>query len=302
MYKFLLSIVLLLFFISCSSEKPVEKSFGQQSPGASRQTASLNTAPYSLEIIRSEDPAHSTLYVMPKGFEISNAKIQWLINDREIHTPIASRLSTELVKRGDKIQAKATLEGKEILSNIIYAGNSKPEITSVKILPEIFKPGDRLSVDVTGSDRDDDEVTILYEWIKNGEPAGTGKQIDVPLKRGDKVSVKITPFDGEDYGTPIILRREIMNMPPMITEEKKMSFDGDLFTLKITANDVDGDELTYSLKSAPDGMVIDPVSGMITWKVPREFQGKVPLTVCVNDGHGGEAVKAFNLDIKPASK
>jgi hypothetical protein len=302
MYKLLFSIVLLLFFVSCSSEKPVEKSFGSQGPDTSRQVVSLSKSPYSLEIVRSEDPAQPKLYVVPKGFEISDAKIQWLINDMEIPTRVASMLSTELVKKGDKIQAEAILEGKEIFSNIVYAGNSKPEIGSVKILPEIFKPGDRLSVDVTGKDRDDDEVTILYEWVKNGEPAGTGKEIDVPLKRGDKVSVKITPFDGEDNGTPIILHREIKNMPPMVAEEKKMSFDGDLFTLKITADDVDGDELTYSLKSAPDGMVIDPASGMITWKVPREFQGKAPLTVCVNDGHGGESLKAFNIVIKSKSK
>ena len=42
----------------------------------------------------------------------------------------------------------------------------RPELTSIKIMPEIFKAGDTLYVDVVGSDIDGDEVTILYEWTK----------------------------------------------------------------------------------------------------------------------------------------
>ena len=91
-------------------------------------------------------------------------------------------------------------------------------------MPETFKAGDTLYVDVVGSDIDGDEVTILYEWTKNGEPAGTEKQIGVPIKRGDKISIKITPFDGETYGQPVVLRREIGNLPPVIIEDKSIYF------------------------------------------------------------------------------
>jgi hypothetical protein len=304
MRKFLCLIILLLL-VSCSYEKPAEvegKKLQVEGNGDIPKTSdSLVPGQHSLQIMPTNVIRNSTIYAVAQGFNLSDAKIVWMVNGIQTDAPSSGQFKATM--KGDKIQAKAFLQGKEVLSNVIQVGNSPPVISKVRILPEVFKPGDTLSVEASGSDPDDyDDVTISYEWIKNGEPAGTGKQIDVPLKRGDKVSVKITPFDGEDYGTTVILHREITNMPPMITQEQKMSFDGDLFTLKINAKDVDGDELTYSLKSAPDGMVIDPVSGMITWKVPREFQGKVPLTVCVNDGHGGEAIKAFNLDIKPESK
>ena len=76
-------------------------------------------------------------------------------------------------------------------------------------MPEVFKAGDALYIEASGSDIDGDAVTIIYEWIKNREPAGSSKQIGIPIKRGDKISVKITPFDGEAYGKPIVLNREI---------------------------------------------------------------------------------------------
>lgn len=304
MNKFLCLILLLLLF-SCSSEKPAE--IGGQKPSEvgsssvselSRSLVSSGSAPCSLQITPNNVSRNSTIYLIAQGFNISVAKIEWLVNDKITSSPIASQFNAAETKKGDKVQAKAIIQGKEILSNIIQIKNALPEISKVKILPEVFKPGDTLSVEVSGSDIDGDEVTIAYEWTKNGEPAGNGKRIGVPLKRGDKIDVKLTPFDGEAYGRPVILHREILNLPPMIIEDKKFNFDGRVYTYQIKATDSDGDPLTYSLKTAPAGMTIDPSSGLIKWDVPPEFKGKTPIAVSVTDGHGGEAVQSFTLEIK----
>lgn len=202
----------------------------------------------------------------------------------------------------DASQAKAIVKGREILSNIVKVKNAAPEITRIKIMPETFKAGDTLYVDVIGSDTDGDEVTILYEWTKNGEPAGKEKQIGVPIKRGDKISIKITPFDGESYGQPVILHREIRNLPPVIMEDKnslKPGFDGKNFTYQVKAVDPDNDALAYSLKTAAVGMTIGKTTGLIQWIVPLDFKGKVSVTVIVNDGHGGEALQSFAFEIVP---
>ena len=130
---------------------------------------------------------------------------------------------------------------------------------------------------------------------KNGEPAGNTKTIASSIKGGDKISVKITPFDGEAYGKPITLLREIGNMPPMIEEDIKHIFDGKVFTGQIKASDPDGDALTYSIKSGPQGMTIDS-SGLIKWSVPPGFKGKTPVTVSVSDNHGGRD-NLFSVEI-----
>lgn len=185
---------------------------------------------------------------------------------------------------------------------VIKVTNTPPELSRVKIMPEVFKPGDTLYVDVSGSDIDGDEVKILYEWTKNGMPAGNDKRIEGQIKRGDRVSVKITPFDGEVNGRTIILHREIGNLPPMIIENKEFNFDGKVYTYQIKAEDPDGDSLSFSLKSSPSGMVIDPTTGLIHWKVPSGFRGKSIITVSVTDGHGGESVQSLTFEITPEQK
>lgn len=179
--------------------------------------------------------------------------------------------------------------------------NNPPELTRVKLMPEVFKPGDRLYIEAEGSDIDGNEVTIIYEWTINGSPAGNSKEIDAQIKRGDRISVRITPYDGELYGSPVTLKREIGNIPPLISEEKLFTFDGNIYTYQIKASDPDGDVLTYSLKTAPDGMTVDS-SGLVRWNVPPDFKGKSPVAVTVIDGHGGESVLSFDVRIDSEKK
>ena len=301
--KKLLSISFLVFLMACSSEKPsgmtgqAPSGQGTGKEGMAQGTSlpgSTGSALYSLEITPADARRNSTLYLRSRGFNLQDARIEWLVNSVPAKSPQPDRFTTADTKKGDSIQAKAILKDKEIASNIIQIRNSAPVLSNVKFLPEIFKQGDTLNVEASATDIDGDGVTFTYEWTKNGEPAGSGNHIQVPLKRGDKVSVKITPFDGEVYGSEKTLVKTIANMPPMITDDKKFSFDGSVWTSQIKASDPDGDALTYALKEAPKGMTMTQ-SGLITWKVPTDFSGKAPVTVSVTDGHGGEAV--YNLAV-----
>jgi hypothetical protein len=294
MYKFLCFMCLFLI-LSCSSEKTAE--VVTQKPSEPRVRVSC-----SMEIVPINATSNSIVYLVTHGFNLSETKIEWLVNGKPASSSMSTQFPANKTKKNDKVQARAVVQDKEILSNIIEIKNSPPVISKVKILPEVFKPGDTLSVEASGSDGDGDDVTISYEWTKNGEPAGKNKQIDVPLRRGDKVDIKITPFDGEAYGQTVILHRGILNLPPMIIENKNYNFNGELYTYQVNANDPDGDQLTYSLKTAPAGMTIEPSTGSIKWSVPTEFEGKTSFIVSVNDGHGGEATQTFNLEIKPGTR
>jgi hypothetical protein len=302
-----LCFITLLLLIACSSEKPSgtdaqKPSDSIDKKGAGQTSNQPGIYEYALEVYPSEASRNSTLSLRSKGINLENAKIEWFVNGTPVGGTLPYQFKPIDTKKGDKIRAKATIKDIEVVSNIITIKNAPPEISKVKILPEVFKPGDTLSVEVSASDVDGDEVTISYEWTKNGEPAGNSKRIEAPLRRGDKVDVNITPFDGEVYSRPVILHREIVNLPPMIIEDKKYNFDGKIYTYQIKATDPDGDTLTYSLKSAPAGMTIDPSTGQLKWNVPPEFKGKTPITVSVTDGHGGESLQNLTLEIRPEKK
>jgi hypothetical protein len=236
-----------------------------------------------------------------KGFKLEDAKIEWLVNGGRV----ASQDTPEQFKptgtnKGDTVQARAIIDDKEILSNTVTIVNAPPELSRVKIMPEVFKPEDKLYIDAAAVDIDGDDASITYEWTLNGEPAGSSKEITAGIKRGDKISVKVTPYDGEKYGSSITLKREIRNLPPMLAKESKSVFDGKTYTYQINATDPDGDELTYTLKEGPAGMAIGSANGAITWEVPQGYTGVTNITVLISDSQGGELLAPFNLKINPA--
>ncbi len=301
----ILCLLLLLLPLACSSQKSNEVN-SRQSPipggaaSGSLQTSVSETAgSYSLDLTPLNATRSAPLYAVPRGFNASDAKMEWFVNGMSVDSPSSFQFNTSETKRNDKVQAKAIVHGQEVWSNTVQINNAPPKISKVRILPDIDKPAKTLSVEAMASDADGDDVTIAYEWTKNGEPAGDGKQIGVPLKRGDKVSVKITPFDGEAYGRSVVLHREIINLSPIITESYKYIFAGNTLTYQIKAADPDGDPLTYSLKSAPPGMTVDSATGLVKWNVPPDFKGKASFTVSVTDGHGGEATQSLSFEIRP---
>jgi len=176
--------------------------------------------------------------------------------------------------------------------------NNLPQVDSVELKTESLDTGDRIRVIAKGSDEGASPVTFTYQWTKNGEPAGEGGSI-TGFKRDDSLSVKITPYNGKEYGTPKTWTTRIRNTPPKIIEHGEITFDGKIYTYQVRAIDHDGDTLTYELKQAPQGMVIDRSTGLITWKVAEKTSGKFPASAQVSDGHGGESVYNFEVSIGP---
>lgn len=303
MNKLFLLIITLFFVLSCTSGKPETRSEKKPSetasgdvPGAMRQTGPAGAA--TLEIAPVVAVRNSVLTLNAKGFNPSEAAIVWLVNDTIADDSSSLQFQATDVVRGDTVQARAVLKDQTILSNIVKIGNTPPKITSVKLLPEVFKPGDTINIAAAGTDADGDPVSFRYEWTKNGAPAGNTNSLGSPVQRGDKISVTVTPYDGLDYGIPVVIEREIRNMPPVIVEHKEFSFDGSVYTYQVRASDPDGDTLTYAIESPAEGMAIDKSSGLMTWNVPAEFKGKKSISIVVTDGHGGIAKYILNITIQ----
>jgi RHS repeat-associated protein len=61
------------------------------------------------------------------------------------------------------------------------------------------------------------------------------------------------------------------------------------------AQDADGDTLTFRLTTAPDGMTIDPVTGILSWTPTAAQVGDHPVTVIVVDTHDLRASLPFTI-------
>ncbi len=172
-----------------------------------------------------------------------------------------------------------------------------PVIRSVRFVDGDWTAGTGLAVEAEGYDADGDAVQFEIAWSKNGEPAGAGNRLTAPVKRGDKVAVTVTPFDGKERGKSATLSREILNTPPVIEGQEQFQVTDNAVTFHVRASDADGDPLTYSLKDAPAGMSIDRKTGWVRWVTSPGTTGKVPFTVVVSDGAGGESTARFTVTV-----
>jgi hypothetical protein len=304
MRKLFLCISLILL-ISCNREKSAPPPAGADAAGppaktvsdAADQARARAEGGLALEITPGEAASGAVLSLEARGFDIAGADVSWMVNGIEASTERSFRASG--LRKGDTVRAVARSAGRQIDSNTLVIRNAPPEITGIRLVPETFRPGERLGVEVAGSDLDGDEVVISYEWTKNGEPAGEGERLEASLARGDEFTVKATPFDGEEYGSPMVLRRKVGNFPPVIAEDLSYGFDGSVYTYQVKAEDPDGDPLSYELSAGPEGMTIDPSTGQVRWEVPAEFYGEGKFTVSVRDGQGGESTRDLVIRIMP---
>lgn len=175
--------------------------------------------------------------------------------------------------------------------------NTPPEIRGMLFVGGDGRPGNTLGVETEGYDADGDAVMFEIAWRKNGQPAGAGNRLTPPVKRGDKISVSVTPFDGKERGTSATLFREILNTPPAIEGQERFQVTDNAVTFHVRASDADGDPLAYSIKDAPAGMSIDRTTGMVRWATSPGTTGKVPFTVIVSDGAGGESTARFTVTV-----
>lgn len=180
--------------------------------------------------------------------------------------------------------------------------NTPPRITTLDVYPQYPVIGDTIKIEAVTLDKEDDPVTISYQWSKNETllpiEASTLK-VTEEFNRGDKISVRLIPYDGKTYGTPLTLNIVIANASPVIQpSEDMLTIKGSFYSYRVKASDPDGDKLTYNIKTAPSGMTINPITGQIEWSIPTGFTGEAPVSVSVTDGHGGEVLQSFTLEVR----
>lgn len=290
---------------SCAGEPGSKDRAGAPGDGggghpAGAPAGGAGSGDWGVEIQPREAVAGTSLSVAWKGVAESEASVEWLVDG----VPVAAdgrTFRTAGLRRGSAIQVRATARGQVRLSNVVVLANAPPEVRRVKFVPEVFGPGDTLGVEVETADADGDAVSVAYEWTVNGTPAGSGARLGVAVRRGDAVSVRITPFDGSVRGRTVTLAREVRNTPPLISGVTDRRFENEVFACTVRASDADGDAVRYSLKGAPAGMSIDAGTGEIRWAVPRGFRGKAQATAVAEDGRGGTAEYSFTVEIRSAS-
>jgi hypothetical protein len=108
------------------------------------------------------------------------------------------------------------------------------------------------------------------------------------------VIVNIT--DGEEYDLQIFTVNvtNINDAPVIHSNPVNSAYEDSLYTYEVNASDIDlQDVLTYSLDLAPEGMSIDPTTGLISWSPLNNHVGNNDVIVNVSDLAGTFITQEF---------
>jgi hypothetical protein len=261
--------------------------------------------------ITPEDPSTiHDLNIIMEGMEGSDLtfKYVWKRNGEEIFGETFNSLRPLNFSKHDTISVVVTplqgeLVGKSVESSPVVIMNTDPKISSATIQPQPAYTNIELEASIEASDDDDDYLVYSYQWIKNGQKIAdetSSVLSSLVFERGDKIECSIVPSDQESEGNEFTTRPVvIINRPPSITSPPPTDIvlEGSL-TYQVVVEDPDQDTLAFSLSSSvPEGITVDPATGVIKWEIPKGLAGVYPIEIIVSDGQGGRCSQNFNLTI-----
>jgi hypothetical protein len=234
-------------------------------------------------------------------------RYRWFRNDEEIPGEDASTLRCENFKKGDLIRVKVVpsngkVDGEPFFSGPVKILDMPPVVEEVRVERKLAYANSELKAIVKGSDPDGDSINYFYKWEKNGivlSEGGAGALEAIRLKKGDSVTVTVTPTDGEASGKPKRSGTVIVaNSPPAIVSSPPTHLNGNIYTYQLKAEDPDNDPVTFALITSPKGMTINRETGLIRWEVSKGDRGDHLIEIEATDPDGAKSLQRYTLTIE----
>ncbi|AVH64089.1 beta strand repeat-containing protein [Nostoc sp. 'Peltigera membranacea cyanobiont' N6] len=102
---------------------------------------------------------------------------------------------------------------------------------------------------------------------------------------------------GIQFNYNLVVLAQLNQAPVIQTQPNKEIIGGQFYTYDVNATDHDGDSLTYKLLTSPDGMTIDPNTGLINWNTASSNIGNQVISLEVSDGRGGSITQDYTLSV-----
>jgi len=228
-----------------------------------------------------------------------NVSYEWRRNNQVIISEATGWLLKKQFVKGDEITVTIKCDGSEGAAKVTI-GNSPPSVLSVPFSPDDIHAGVDITVKPAGYDPDGDDVGFIYKWSVNGNEIAddSPKLSGDHFKRGDKIILTVIPYDREGKGSPFVSQNMVIpNGAPRILSSPPQEIHGDVYTYRVTAEDPDGDPITFSLVSAPSGMTIDSNTGVISWPITPAASGSHVVELAAQDPDGLKTTQKYTISI-----
>lgn len=120
------------------------------------------------------------------------------------------------------------------------------------------------------------------------------------LNPGEQSEIRTIQFlnpTGEQFSYELVFLGQLNVAPEFVSEPDVEALAGQSYIYDAEAIDLNGDSLTYSLLSGPEGMTINSATGEITGSPTTDEIGTYTILVQVEDGRGGITQQAYTLAV-----
>lgn len=224
---------------------------------------------------------------------------RWERNGVLIPGATHNQLAADQFSKHDNIAVTITAANGEVRAETKIS-NAQPRVSEVQVINRQVQNGEEIELFPEGEDADQDLLEYRYAWFFNNVAQPEIKEsvfLATQLKRGDKIRYIVTPFDGEAEGFIYKGSFQVSNVAPRFISRPPETITGSEYRYLASAQDPDGDTLTYSLSQAPPGMTINPATGEITLSIGPNLNGTFPVKVQAEDDQGKMGTQEFSVVI-----
>ena len=192
----------------------------------------------------------------------------------------------------------------------IAAANDAPTVTP--IAPQAANDADVVNLPVTGNFADLDGNTLTYAAVGlpagltinpvTGVISGTIDRSASQLNNG-VYSVTVTASDGNGGTVSTTFNWTVENPGPTASNDFGSTNEDTPVTISVLANDSDpdGDPLTVTSATAPNGIVAINPDGTVTYTPNANFNGTDTITYTISDGQGGTSTATVTITVNPVN-
>ena len=277
---------------------------GGEAPAAARGEISVPAGGGSIVVVAPSSPSlispPSVSVKSPPGQGAEIIDVKWFVNGAEKESGQA--LPPSSFRRGDAIKAIVKLRAgggeARITTPEVTAVNALPAVEEAGMEPRAPVSGGSVRIIVRGSDPDGDPLTYKFQWYVDDQPVPGGETIVLKgVKKGSWVHASASPNDGfADGAWKYTPKHQVVNAPPVVKSNPPTSVPPSrLLTHTITAEDPDGDPLTFVLEKGPEGATLSGAT--LTWKVSDGDLGRTAeIVIRISDDDGASTVLSMNLN------
>ncbi len=215
-------------------------------------------------------------------------------------------LDTSGLDEGARIELVATADDgedeSEEFETVFEIGGASLDVAFVAIDTEDgTSPGAQLSAVVESTDDSAGRYDVEYEWLVDGRVVGSEEELDTTaLSPGDAVYLRARiEYEGRRTravtSRPVVLGR---GSPPRIVSNPTAGFEDGVFRYQLrAASDEPAARFVFEMLSGPEGMSVDPESGLVTWQPREDQRGAFEVELAAKDQWGSGVAQSFELQI-----